>query len=313
MDELLASIRRIIAEEDLSAAMTPRPGPANPAQAWTRPAPAAPHDTGYGDDDQALPPPAAAGYAPSRPAPQVTFPPPIQAAESYESRPEEPQPTAAAYAPPRPTPFQAAEGYESRREAPQPLPAASARTALRPGPERDDPRRADIRRSDAARDAAAPPPDGRGRNTAEHHPEPVVPEVIARHPSEPGYPSDDARPEPAGAEPPRVLRRDGESAGRVERLERPAGRMPGAAARPAAAAPAPRKDLLGPNADAALSAAFHALGDLALPQQPRTVEDLMKEILRPMLKEWLDRNLPAVVEDLVRAEIERVSARNRRG
>jgi cell pole-organizing protein PopZ len=36
------------------------------------------------------------------------------------------------------------------------------------------------------------------------------------------------------------------------------------------------------------------------------VEDLVKEILRPMLKEWLDENLPHLVEQLVRAEIERV-------
>lgn len=98
-------------------------------------------------------------------------------------------------------------------------------------------------------------------------------------------------------------RRDGVVAegGRVARRE-------GAARHP----PTPR-DLLGPDADAALSAAFAALGDLSLPLQPRTVEDLVKEMLRPMLKAWLDRNLPAMVEDLVRAEIERVSARNRRG
>ena len=28
----------------------------------------------------------------------------------------------------------------------------------------------------------------------------------------------------------------------------------------------------------------------------KTVEDLVKEMLRPMLKEWLDRNLPPMVE-----------------
>lgn len=325
MEELLASIRRIIAEEDLSAAMTPRPGPAEPAQAWTRPAPYAPHGSGYGEDGHApAPRPAAAAYAPSRPAPQAAFPPPFQAAESYESRREAP-PAAAAYAPPRPAqqgsfsqPHQVAEAYEPRREAPQPLPAAPARTAVPGGSPSDDPRRADMRRGDAARDIAAPRPEERGRKTPELHPEPAVPtahrpEAIARHPSEAGYPDGivpgagigDGVRRPAGSEPPRVLRSDGEAAGRVERLERRAGRMPGAAV--------PRKDLLGPDADAALSAAFHALGDLSLPQQPRTVEDLMKEILRPMLKDWLDRNLPAVVEDLVRAEIERVAARNRRG
>lgn len=38
-----------------------------------------------------------------------------------------------------------------------------------------------------------------------------------------------------------------------------------------------------------------------------TVEDLVLEALRPMLKEWLDANLPAMVEDLVAREIRRIS------
>ena len=41
----------------------------------------------------------------------------------------------------------------------------------------------------------------------------------------------------------------------------------------------------------------------------RTVEELVSELLRPMLKAWLDDNLPALVERLVRAEIERVTRR----
>ncbi|MFG1428455.1 DUF2497 domain-containing protein [Roseixanthobacter glucoisosaccharinicivorans] len=68
-----------------------------------------------------------------------------------------------------------------------------------------------------------------------------------------------------------------------------------------------RKDLLSPAVDAAVAAAFESLGDMVLPTHERTVEDLVKEILRPMLKEWLDANLPDIVERLVRAEIERVS------
>ena len=34
---------------------------------------------------------------------------------------------------------------------------------------------------------------------------------------------------------------------------------------------------------------------------------IVQDMLRPMLKSWLDENLPVVVERLVRAEIERVS------
>lgn len=37
----------------------------------------------------------------------------------------------------------------------------------------------------------------------------------------------------------------------------------------------------------------------------------MKEMLRPMLKTWLDENLPRVVEGLVRQEIERITRRGR--
>ena len=44
-----------------------------------------------------------------------------------------------------------------------------------------------------------------------------------------------------------------------------------------------------------------------LVQNARTLEDLVREMLRPMLKTWLDDNLPGLVERLVRAEIERVA------
>ncbi len=40
-----------------------------------------------------------------------------------------------------------------------------------------------------------------------------------------------------------------------------------------------------------------------------TIEDLVREELRPLLKQWLDTNLPPMVERLVRTEIERVVGR----
>ncbi|MBV9782568.1 MAG: DUF2497 domain-containing protein [Acidisphaera sp.] len=40
-----------------------------------------------------------------------------------------------------------------------------------------------------------------------------------------------------------------------------------------------------------------------------TIEDIVREEIRPLLKEWLDRHLPPLVERLVRAEIERVVSR----
>lgn len=35
-----------------------------------------------------------------------------------------------------------------------------------------------------------------------------------------------------------------------------------------------------------------------------TLEDMMREMLRPMLRAWLDDNLPSMVERLVREQIE---------
>jgi uncharacterized protein len=58
---------------------------------------------------------------------------------------------------------------------------------------------------------------------------------------------------------------------------------------------------------AAIDSAFNALAQTVLSQNARTLEDLVREMLRPMLKSWLDDNLPGMVERMVRAEIERVS------
>ena len=40
-----------------------------------------------------------------------------------------------------------------------------------------------------------------------------------------------------------------------------------------------------------------------------TLEDITRELLRPMLKDWLDRNLPGLVERLVQKEIEKITRR----
>jgi cell pole-organizing protein PopZ len=65
--------------------------------------------------------------------------------------------------------------------------------------------------------------------------------------------------------------------------------------------------LLSPSTSAAVDSAFGALAQTVLVQNARTLEDLVREMLRPMLKAWLDDNLPHMVERMVRAEIERVS------
>ncbi|WP_161854566.1 PopZ family protein [Bradyrhizobium sp. CCBAU 051011] len=57
----------------------------------------------------------------------------------------------------------------------------------------------------------------------------------------------------------------------------------------------------------AVESAFNSLANTVLSNNARTLEDLVKEMLRPMLKSWLDDNLPGLVERIVKAEIERVS------
>jgi cell pole-organizing protein PopZ len=73
------------------------------------------------------------------------------------------------------------------------------------------------------------------------------------------------------------------------------------------AAPVADRTLLSPRTTAAVDMAFNTLAHTVLVQNSRTLEDLVREMLKPMLKAWLDDNLPNMVERLVRAEIERVS------
>ncbi len=71
--------------------------------------------------------------------------------------------------------------------------------------------------------------------------------------------------------------------------------------------PTPDRGLISNSTMAAVDSAFNSLAYTVLGQNARTLEDLVKEMLRPMLKAWLDDNLPGLVDRIVRAEIERVS------
>jgi cell pole-organizing protein PopZ len=75
--------------------------------------------------------------------------------------------------------------------------------------------------------------------------------------------------------------------------------------------PAPQQQptLLSPRADAAVASAFNHLAGTILANNSRTIEQMAEDMMRPMLKDWLDDNLPPLVERLVREEIERVSRR----
>ena len=69
----------------------------------------------------------------------------------------------------------------------------------------------------------------------------------------------------------------------------------------------PPQQILSHSTVSAVESAFNTLAHTVLSNNARTLEDLVKEMLRPMLKSWLDDNLPGLVERIVKAEIERVS------
>jgi cell pole-organizing protein PopZ len=68
----------------------------------------------------------------------------------------------------------------------------------------------------------------------------------------------------------------------------------------------PDAGLLSREATAAIGSAFNTLTETVRKHEP-TLEDVVRETLRPMLKAWLDENLTRVVEQMVQVEIERVT------
>jgi cell pole-organizing protein PopZ len=77
---------------------------------------------------------------------------------------------------------------------------------------------------------------------------------------------------------------------------------------PAAAPPQPEDVLVGEPAAMAAASAFGQLSAaITMPEPGRTLEDVVRELLRPLLKDWLDSNLPRIVEAKVAEEVERIS------
>jgi cell pole-organizing protein PopZ len=68
----------------------------------------------------------------------------------------------------------------------------------------------------------------------------------------------------------------------------------------------PEAGLLSREATAAVGSAFNTLTETVKKHEP-TLEDVVRDTLRPMLQSWLDENLPSVVERMVQAAIERVT------
>ncbi len=74
----------------------------------------------------------------------------------------------------------------------------------------------------------------------------------------------------------------------------------------AVAKPQPAAHMLSQMAERQVAAAFQDLNHAVRAEPRRSFDDIAAELLRPMLQDWLDNNLPTLVERLVREEIERV-------
>jgi cell pole-organizing protein PopZ len=150
-------------------------------------------------------------------------------------------------------------------------------------------------------------------------PEPVHEPLMAYAPSmeppeddvlelnEPLAPEPSYAPEPPAFEPPPVYRAPSyETLGALD-LAPPSA--------PSPRTPPPSYDrgeplVSDPAAGAAASYFGQLSRSLAMPADGRTLEDVVVTILRPMLKDWLDRYLPQIVESKVQAEVERISRSN---
>ncbi|RKF39321.1 hypothetical protein BCY90_21160 [Agrobacterium deltaense] len=71
-------------------------------------------------------------------------------------------------------------------------------------------------------------------------------------------------------------------------------------------------NLLSAAAGAQIARSFSELAQVFDGVERRSIEDMAAEMLRPMLQDWLEDNLPTLVERLVREEIERVARGSRR-
>ena len=58
----------------------------------------------------------------------------------------------------------------------------------------------------------------------------------------------------------------------------------------------------------AATASFGALAAaVTMPKGERTLEDVVRELLRPLLQQWLDEHLPGIVQQTVEAEVDRIA------
>ena len=72
--------------------------------------------------------------------------------------------------------------------------------------------------------------------------------------------------------------------------------------------PLPVATLVSDHVATATALSFGALtSGLLVPRSDRTLEDVVRDLLNPLLKAWLDENLQGIVDEAVRAEVDRIS------
>lgn len=76
---------------------------------------------------------------------------------------------------------------------------------------------------------------------------------------------------------------------------------------PKPASPNATEGLMSASTDRVVTTAFSSLASTVLTNNARTLDSVVEDMMRPMIKSWLDDNLPGIVERLIRAEIERVA------
>jgi hypothetical protein len=141
----------------------------------------------------------------------------------------------------------------------------------------------------AAEAAPEPAPEPEPEPAAAAEPEPVA---AAAQP--------EPEPEPAAEEEALELTEKVETHGDLDVFTAPA-------AEPAAA-PASVEALVSERAASAAASSFGALSAaIIMPRGDRTLEDVVRELLRPLLQQWLDENLPGIVQQAVESEVERIA------
>jgi cell pole-organizing protein PopZ len=142
---------------------------------------------------------------------------------------------------------------------------------------------------------------------------PAAGEAVAAAPAEPA-PVAESAPEPVAAEPEPVAAapepvQEEEALELTDKVETLGDLdVVATAATEVAPAPAPAEALVSEPAATAAASAFGALSAaIAMPRGDRTLEDVVRELLRPLLQQWLDENLPGIVQQAVESEVERIA------